>query len=316
TVLEVFGLLLSIFRFSFRFRIRRLWWEDAWAVAAFFFALSYLIGTWIYLIYEKPTSTIGFWVYVFSFNIVIWLVRFSILFSVIRIVYPSMRLRHMMFTIGVFFTMMFLSFLGAKIWYYTHNLSWTQNGILFGRPGLALGKNLVIYELATDFIVDAILIGLPIRLLWSIKLPRKQRRMILLIFASGFIVTISSVCRAICQILNISPIVIITMDIEVGFSTIMCNLLVFVTCIYRYGRSTSASVSQQAGSDEEDDDYTTPRRPQTTQLLTTHVDLGGTAYSSDNALSTCPEECSGHIASTGMHIHSMQDSEQGEKSSG
>ncbi|KIM66698.1 hypothetical protein SCLCIDRAFT_293921 [Scleroderma citrinum Foug A] len=310
TVLQSFGLLLGIFRFFFRLQIRRLWWEDAWALAALFFALAYLTGTWIYTMQPSPISTIGFWLYVFLFNIVIWVVRLSILFSVLRIVYPSQRLRTMMCTIAVLFIVMFLSFIGAKVWFYTRDLSWTQQPSMFDKPTLPLGRNLVIYELATDFIADVVLIGLPIRLLWSVKLPRKQRRMILLIFASGFIVTIASLFRAICQIGNNYSLVGLSMDVEVGFSTIMCNLLVCVTCIYRYGRSSSVSISEQSESDEKDDDYTTRRRPQTTELLTTDIELGGTGYSSDSALSTCQEECNGDIpSSSGMHAHSERNGE-------
>jgi len=94
----------------------------------------------------------------------------------------------------------------------------------------------------------------------------------------------------------------------------MCNLLVFVTCIYCYGRSSSVSISEQSESDEKDDDYTTRRRPQTTKLLTTHIELGGTGYSSDNVLSTCQEECSSDIPSSSrMHEHPARDGEWEEK---
>jgi len=93
----------------------------------------------------------------------------------------------------------------------------------------------------------------------------------------------------------------------------MCNLLVFVTCIYRYGCSSSVSISEQSESDEKDDDYTARQRPQTTQLLTTHIELGGTGYSSDNALTTC-EECSSDIPSSlGMDEHPARDGEQEER---
>lgn len=82
--LEAIGLLLAVFRLWFRFRIRRLWWEDAWAFAAFVFATNYLIGSWLYVHSEKPTSTVGCWVSILTSNVVIWLVRLSTLFSVAR----------------------------------------------------------------------------------------------------------------------------------------------------------------------------------------------------------------------------------------
>lgn len=155
----------------------------------------------------------------------------------IRIIYPSQKLRRVMYTITVLFAMAFISFMGGKIWFYTHDLSWTQQSSYFEKPTLPLGYNLVIYELISascwfltffgpflidnplaDFIADAILIGLPIRLLWTVKLPRKQRRMILLIFASGFIVTVASLFRATCQIGHNYSLVTLAMDIEVRTS--------------------------------------------------------------------------------------------------
>lgn len=70
-VLQMIGLLLAVFRFWFRYRIQRLWWEDAWAFAAFLFVIIYSMGTWLYVHCEKPTSTVGFWISSFSFNPVI-----------------------------------------------------------------------------------------------------------------------------------------------------------------------------------------------------------------------------------------------------
>jgi len=47
--------------------------------------------------------------------------------------------------------------------------------------------------------------------------------MILLIFASGSLVTIASLFRAICQIGNIYPLVVLSMDIEVRTYTVHSN---------------------------------------------------------------------------------------------
>lgn len=91
----------------------------------------------------------------------------------------------------------------------------------------------------------------------------------------------------------------------------MCHQLVFVTCIYRYyDRSSSVSVSEEAGSDEKDDDYTTRQCPRTTQLLTTHIALGSD-YSSNTALPSCQEERINDMPSLSrMHENLMQDGKQ------
>ncbi|KAI6105267.1 hypothetical protein EV401DRAFT_600808 [Pisolithus croceorrhizus] len=134
-VLEVIGLLLAVFRLWFRFRIRRLWWEDAWAFAAFVFATNYLTGNWLYVHYGKPASTVGYWLTILSSNPVIWyeiassrtadlvsivlrLVRHSTLFSVARIIYPSLTLRRMVLGIALMFFLLFVSFMVEKLWYF------------------------------------------------------------------------------------------------------------------------------------------------------------------------------------------------------
>ncbi|KAI6015463.1 hypothetical protein BKA83DRAFT_363684 [Pisolithus microcarpus] len=58
----------------------------------------------------------------------------------------------------------------------------------------------------------------------------------------------------------------------------MCNLLVFVTFLYRYGRSASPPLSTKS---DEDDDYTTPFRPRQTSLNLTIIEVGGADYSGD-----------------------------------
>ncbi|KAI6039647.1 hypothetical protein EDC04DRAFT_2683657, partial [Pisolithus marmoratus] len=312
TVLEVIGLLLGVFRFWFRYRIRRLWWEDAWAFAAFLFATIYLTGTWLDILYWRPTATVGFWMYVFSFNSVIWCVRHSTLFSVARIIYPSLTLRRMVLGIGSVFFLLYISFIAAKLWYYCHDLSWMNNTLYFGNPLLPLGTNLIIFEITTDFVTDAVLIALPIKLLWSVKLPTRQRRMILLIFASGVMVTLAAICRAVCQLLSLNSIVSLVMDAEVAFSSIMCNLLVFVTSLYRYGRSASPLPSTE--SDDDDDDYTTPvRPPQNTQLLTT-VEVGGSDYFSEGMTSSSKDRCSSQLI-TGLSGTCDSLEQQSEKTS-
>ncbi|KAI6114501.1 hypothetical protein F5141DRAFT_714122 [Pisolithus sp. B1] len=310
-VLEVIGLLLAVFRLWFRFRIRRLWWEDAWAFAAFVFATNYLTGNWLYVHYGKPTSTVGYWISILSSNPVIWLVRHSTLFSVARIIYPSLTLRRMVLGIALMFFLLFVSFMVAKLWYFCQNLSWMNNTLYFGNVLLPLDTNLIIFELTTDFIADAILIVLPIRLLWSVKLPTRQRRMILLVFASGITVTIATICRALCQLLDLNLIAPLVMDVEVALSSIMCNLLVFVTFMYRYGRSASPPPSTES---DEDDDYTTLFQPrQTTQILTT-IEVGRADYSSGDETSTRSSGCTSDATSGISDILSSSE-EQSEKDS-
>ena len=66
-----------------------------------------------------------------------------------------------------------------------------------------------------DCISDAILIALPVRLLWGMNLPTKRRRMIIAIFSSSIIVTTASIFRAVSQMMSLTSLVGVATDLEV-----------------------------------------------------------------------------------------------------
>ncbi|KAI6123673.1 hypothetical protein EDD16DRAFT_1772789 [Pisolithus croceorrhizus] len=136
--------------------------------------------------------------------------------------------------------------------------------------------------------------------------------MILLIFASGITVTIAAICRATCELLNLDLIVSLLMDVEIALSSIMCNLLVFVTFLYRYGRSASPSPSTEL---DEDDDYTTPVRHHQATLILTTIEVGGSDYSLDNLTSMWGDGCASNATSGISDILSSSEQRSEEKSS-
>lgn len=48
-----------------------------------------------------------------------------------------------------------------------------------------------------DFIADGILVGIPLRLLWSVKLPHNMRKLLFSIFSASILVTVVSVVHAV-----------------------------------------------------------------------------------------------------------------------
>ncbi|KAF8431746.1 hypothetical protein L210DRAFT_3559338 [Boletus edulis BED1] len=268
SVLQSIGILLSLFRLWFRLQIQRLWWEDAWAFIACICSITVLASEWVYLKGDWGVSVVGFWVYSMSFNSVVWAVRMSILYSVARIAHPTQYMRRMVTALSVLFTLMFLAFTAMKLWWFIHDLSWLKRTGFYTRPSPGLPRSMYIYELCTDCLSDAILIFLPVRLLWRVNLPEKQRRMIIAIFFSSIIVTMVSIFRAVSQIMDLLSLVGVATDIQTAFATITCNLLVIATLVYRLSRRLSGPDVPE--SDSEDDDYTRPFGTRiTTQVLTT-----------------------------------------------
>ncbi|KAG9310175.1 hypothetical protein JVU11DRAFT_9799 [Chiua virens] len=285
SVLEGIGVTLSLFRLWFRWKIRRLWWEDVWSGIACLCAIVQLTSEWTYLKGDWQASLVGFWMYALGFTCIVWAVRMSILFSVARIVHSTKRMRWTVIVLATFFTSVFVAYETWKIWWFALDSSWTKQTDFYTRPARWLPHSMYVYELCTDCVSDALLISLPVRLLWKMNLPANQRRMIIVIFSSSIIVTMASIFRAVCQIMRMSSLIGVASDVEIAFSVIVCNLLVVVTLVYRYFRRLSGSNGTE--SDSDDDDFTTPISGRTATPALTTVDVD--AHWSDNTSSS--QEC-------------------------
>jgi hypothetical protein len=116
-----------------------------------------------------------------------------------------------------------------KAWNYGHDTSWYQTTgkvhafmtrpmvvlELMGATFLWLLHNLNSYTLQADCLSDTILIVLPLRLLWSFNLPKRQKRMIFAIFSSSIIITVISIFRGVCQIAKYRTVLAPSTDFEV-----------------------------------------------------------------------------------------------------
>ncbi|KAG0705316.1 hypothetical protein DFH29DRAFT_291871 [Suillus ampliporus] len=266
------GLVLSIFRFTYRIWLRRFWVEDAWAVVAFLCGIATLTSTWTY---TNGEQIISFWVYSFTFPSVVWAVRESILFSIVRIVYGTQHLRRLTLGLGVLFSCFWAGLVAQKAWQYGHDTSWYNT---VPNVHAFQSQPMVMFELIADCLSDAILIVLPLRLLWSLKLPKRQRRMILAIFSSSIVVTIVSIFRGVCQISKYGTVLNTATSFQTAMSLLVCNLLVTVTFLYRIFGFADAD----DGVSSDDDDYTTRTTTRTTtRPVFTTVDLDDLASGSD-----------------------------------
>ncbi|KAG2157595.1 uncharacterized protein EDB93DRAFT_1123596 [Suillus bovinus] len=100
---------------------------------------------------------------------------------------------------------------------------------------------MIIFEL---IISDVIIALLALHLLWGIKLPAKERMIVLAALSASIIVTIVSVFRAVCQLEHLGGILRIAIDLELAVSLVACNLSVATTYIYRTATHRRRSVSE------------------------------------------------------------------------
>lgn len=250
TVVQGMALGLTVFRVWFRIQIRRFWWEDAWAAAAGLLGVVYLISSWVNLCSEGRSSVISFWISSFAFPCVNWSARMSILLSIARVARPTLWLFRLSLGFVILFFSMWAGFIVHKARNCRSNRSWYHEMGQRG-PHCHMDHSTAVHQLATNCVADGILVVFPLRLLWNVNLPTRQRRMILAIFSSSIITTMFSLFHVTTQFLSLTEVEIIAVNLETSSSLIVCNLLVIVTYAYR-------AVNRKTDTDPEDDDYTTP----------------------------------------------------------
>ncbi|KAF9233063.1 hypothetical protein BU15DRAFT_66922 [Melanogaster broomeanus] len=203
--------------------------------------------------------------------------RMSILFSIIRIIHGSPRLKKFTYLCVAFFAACWIILIVEKVWQCATDRSWEHVPVSSGKPYCSLNTQISVFQFTTDCVGVLILVVLPLRMLWRVKLPRRQRRMILSIFASSIVMAFGALFHTLGQVLDIYIVTISGINAEITGTLLVCNLLVVVTYTYRFllGDSTSSSSTEDtSASGDQDDDFTQPtRQRRTTTLNLTTVDL-------------------------------------------
>ncbi|KAG8215899.1 hypothetical protein J3R82DRAFT_7869, partial [Butyriboletus roseoflavus] len=291
SVLDGLGLLTTAWRIYFRLRIRRFWWEDAWAVILFFTGSLWVTAQWTLLLTNGLTSIVSSWIYTIGFMCVVTSVsvsaapysfspyvfrfaRMSILFSIIRIIHEGTCLKFTHACVA-FFAVCWVILIAERVWQCASNPSWHQQAVSSGGTYCNATSQMSIFDFVSECVAVLLLVVLPLRMLWRVRLSKRQRRMILSAFASSVVLVFAAAFHILGRILQISVVTVTGVNVEVTLSLFLCNFLVVVTYAYRYWIHHMASTDTEELEDvspSHDDDFTTPIVWTTTMHLTT-VDL-------------------------------------------
>ncbi|TFK49286.1 hypothetical protein OE88DRAFT_1809608 [Heliocybe sulcata] len=241
TIVHPIAILSTAFRLVYRWRRKRFWWDDGMAGISMICCLIFLVAIWIRTdspgvgpLDEPPGARIvSYWFVSLAFTMILWSARMSILLSIVRIVPPMFHMRIIMNALLVIFPAIWVALLIQKIYRCAYNTSWTHS------PSLQchLGKDVAITELCTDIFADVTLVTIPLRLLWNVRIPKNQRKLLYTIFCTSIITTIVSIPHAI-YVMGIAGLYEgITAHIEAGVSLIVANLLVITTFLYAFFRN-------------------------------------------------------------------------------
>lgn len=198
------------------------------------------------------TSIINSWIHSISFTCIVTsvfkqihchdcclhyafrLVRMSVLFSIIRIIHGSSFLLKFTYACVAFFAACWVILIIEKIVQCASDPSWHHLIVESGMPFCLVKPRISIFKFTSkltflanhsilsgelgfsaDCVAVSIIVVLPLCMLWRVKLPRRQRRMILSIFASSVVLAFGALFHTVGQILNIFVVMIAGINVEV-----------------------------------------------------------------------------------------------------
>ncbi|KAF8443910.1 hypothetical protein L210DRAFT_3533124 [Boletus edulis BED1] len=217
-VLDSLVLLVFIFRLWIRIRMQRVGWEDIWATIAFFCGMLNVTSNWAYLGKLKvgQVSTTAMWIYMISLTCLVWAVRVSIIFSIIRIIPARERLHIHGLMIVTFFLLTCSALVVQRAISCSYAYRVIQSSTSSPYFSCSLRPVLIISELAVGAIADIITVIFPLYVLRRVTLPRKQLRLLRLLFSSSIAVSIMCSVRMAFQIVpSLTSWAIFMTDIQV-----------------------------------------------------------------------------------------------------
>jgi len=210
-------------------RIRRLWWDDAWA----FFSLlnlMVLVGA-AFTHFATPPSQVtrvaAYYLSAIFFTNVVWTARLSILWSVIRIT-PTPRMKVALYYTSGLFLLVWLVLTVQPFWICEQEPGWKESP----NPQCVLGLQSSVTQIITDVIGDALLIAAPC---WDMRevLDKGLKRKLMLIFSMSIMTTIVSLVHDVILFTNGGVREALAAILEDSIGLIVCNLAVIVTAIIR-----------------------------------------------------------------------------------
>ncbi|KAF8121061.1 hypothetical protein EV363DRAFT_1366790 [Boletus edulis] len=274
-VIKCLAVFLTLFRLGFRLKIRRFWWEDVWATVALLCTVASIISVFVVNgTSHREAFLIASRINVHMLTCIVWSVRISVTFSIVRIC-PSPFLRRVVLGVAACFFLVWVTTLSLEV-RWCGGIAQTPSGE--ANLLCVIPRSVIIFQMTTNCTADTIIAVFPIRLLFRAKLPRRQRRMFVSIFSASRFLCAASLARLVLQLVAPRSIQEVVANMQLAIFLICCNLLVVVTWIYRVlltPRCPGKLAPSASPADDEanDDDFTvSPSDSKTLQVLTT-VDM-------------------------------------------
>ncbi|TFK39315.1 hypothetical protein BDQ12DRAFT_604131, partial [Crucibulum laeve] len=285
TLLHSLAIFSTLHRLYHRYNARKLWWDDYVTLVPLLMELINVVVLWLQFInsgafrYTKRKAILYYLLAIPVFFI-IWFSRISLALSLVRVFPPNCRPRQFAIGLAAAFCMVFLLLISWEL-----NLRCGDAAKLDPVDFIHCPidhSRLAIAGVTFDIVADTLLIGSSLHLLWRVRLPANQRRLVLTLFSASILTLLSAVTLCACTFSplidkNPYPELIRSMivHLEMAIALIVCNILVVVTCIYRRFRRIE-DIERTASPD----DFTSSKATSFSQV-TTFTSIVLTEFSDD-----------------------------------
>ncbi|PPQ68416.1 hypothetical protein CVT26_006088 [Gymnopilus dilepis] len=328
TVLHTVAIGSTIFRVYHRARTRRLWWDDFIAAFSMLADTVYICVLWFAyasrgsLLQTHKSLLARYWLSSIFFFLVIWCgalaspviswrralrlklrtARTSLALTIARIFPPKDPTRRFAIGLALLSTILCLVAIIQSATICSKRLTVSPAPVCQWPTALRAVVTVgefsvsdfifnVLSHISASISCDALLVITPLYKLWRVRLPRNQRRLILICFTASTLTTLATVSCAIFQFAPSSwePAKSVLRG-KINYLEAMCNFLVVVTYLYRLCRrgddlDMPAGHPPAAGFDVHPSTPTTSPSQTTASCSTryTLTEVVETAYTSANA---------------------------------
>ncbi|KAF8966776.1 hypothetical protein BDZ97DRAFT_1756370 [Flammula alnicola] len=268
TLLHFVSITFTLVRVGYRWRTRRLWWDDRIVMIAMVADCIYIVIMWFKLRKDKiswiasddHTFVYSEWFSSFLCFTIVWVSKICLALSVARIFLPGHPFRIWAF---YFIGILILCYLASTfiVTFACEGSPWWQlNYQRCTTEAHSLNVAALIGALILDTLTDVVLVIAPVIMLWRVKLPPKQRILLLVLFSSSILTIIASVIYVSKDSKNELHFQ------SAAFALLVSNILVVTMLIYhklhKVGDNTGSPRAARHEADSDAEKPTTGDQPE------------------------------------------------------
>ncbi|KAL0058732.1 hypothetical protein AAF712_014572 [Marasmius tenuissimus] len=289
TVLQIIAILSTIFRLVRRIRIKKLSWDDGWAVGATLLCMGFVILGWVSyalaikrlgkesMLEQPELGTTEILIAVLELA-AIWASRISLSLSIWRIL-PKGRLKTvaLAFSIGCFLVgSTIMTYHAVMLYSLRSETQWPA-----WRRWKVAGPQVI-----ADILCSLFLVALPLYALSKMtSLPSSERRIILILFA-GTLLSLGAGCGEVAATVVANVIgLVYGATVQAAVGLMVCNSLVIVTALLRLA-SRRRTLRSHHGAEVTIEGQTTHSDEQEYNSGEDPISLGGTRSTAQRMANT------------------------------